>query len=77
MFFELFSFTALEQNFFRAEIVEQFVYVVIISFCSQKFSGRDVEECNSANIFSEMNACQKIVLFMVKDVVIYGYSRSY
>ena len=71
MFFEYFSLAAFEKNCFGLEVAQQFVDVIVVAFGRKELSRRNVEECDSARpVFPEMHAGQKVVFFVVEDIIV-------
>ena len=71
MFFEYFSLAAFEKNFFGLEVTQQFIDVIVVAFGRKELSRRNVEECDSARpVFPEMHAGQKVVFFVVEDIIV-------
>ena len=75
--FEHASFAPFEQDFFRTEIVEQFVDVVKRTFCCHEFAGGYVEESHTTGCLPEVNSCQEVIFFIRQDIVIDCNTGSY
>ena len=73
--FEHWFFTPFEQNLFRAEIIQKFVYIISRTFGCHELSGRDVKKCYSTCGFPEVYSCKEVVLLVRQDIVADGYSR--
>jgi len=71
---ELLRSATLIKHFLGLERTQQLVDIFKVTLGDQKLTGRDIEESHTGGFPVEMNRCQKVVLFVLENIVIDGNS---
>ena len=71
------TFSTFKKHFFRSEVIQEFIYIVERSLCSEEFTRRYIEKCHTTRSLTKMYGSQKIILPVIQYIIIDGNTGSY